>query len=148
MEKKEPNMGVSDENGGKKDVFRVPDEYFDHLPGRVMERIRGEGAQGRGGVVPLRQKISRSLVAAAAALLLVIAGHYLLRTESVVPEGETDSAVTAYVMSGDVDEQTLYEFIEGEDILPEAYAAAGGEDPLIDYLVSEGVDESLLAELY
>jgi hypothetical protein len=56
--------------------------------------------------------------------------------------------VTAYVWSGDVDEQTLYEFIEGEDLLPEAYAAGGGEDPLIDYLVSEGVDESLLAELY
>ena len=141
------NMDLPDGYNEKKDIFRVPDGYFDHLPGRVMERVRKEGVSGSTAVVPLRQRVSRLLVAAAAVVLLFIVSYSLLRRERNVPDNKAGNGVTAYVWSGDVDEQTLYEFLEREDILPEA-CPASDEDAVIDYLVSEGVDESLLAELY
>ena len=147
MKKEEENMNVVlrdiEDNGG----FRVPDGYFDRLPEQVMEKIReGEASVP---VVSVRRKRVITLVAAAAVALLFVTGYLLLQVKSGA-FGNRDAAtsVTVYLMSSDVDEQVLYDFMEEENIVPETLPVTRDDDQIIDYLVSEGVNESLVAELY
>ena len=97
-----------------KEGFRVPEGYFDRLPERVMERIRREEAPAGGRAVSLqRRKRILSLAAAAAIALLFVSGFLLLQEQRKrAADAAGTTAVTAYLMPGDFDEQTLYDFME------------------------------------
>ena len=133
------------ENGG----FRVPESYFEELPGRVMEKIRRGEVPASVPVVHMHRRRILSLAAAAVISLFFITGILLLQERSrSARKGEATATVTAYLMSGDFNEQTLCDFMKEENIVPEIPAVTQDDEQIIDYLVNEGVDEYLLAELY
>lgn len=141
-------MELSSGNFKEKNPFRVPDGYFDHLPEQVMGRIRkGEGKETV-RVVPLRRKIHYA--AAVAAAVVILLGGYLFLQQQSTPrsEGGPDKNVMAFVLTDEMDEQILWDYLEQEGIAADTLQQPEEESMIIDYLLQEGVDESLLAELY
>ena len=149
MKKKKEDMDRVLRDIGENGGFRVPDSYFDELPGRVMEKIRRGEVPASVPVAHMHRRRILSLAAAAVITLLFVTGFLLLQERNrSAREARATANVTAYLISGDFNEQTLYDFMEEENILPEMSAVTQDDDQIIDYLVNEGVDESLLAELY
>ncbi len=129
------------DRGKKEDGFRVPEGYFEVLPGRIMERVRQERT-----AVPLRRRFYRVAVAAAVALFL--AGGTWFATREAFAPSPTEQGLQAYILNNEeVDEILLYDFLEQEEeITPDE--KNGDEDALISYLLTEGVDENMITELY
>jgi len=111
-----------------------------------MERIRKE-EKSAVRVVPFRRKMYYA--AAVAAAVVILLGGYLLLQRGAVGSGEMpDKNVMAFVMSDEVDEQILWDYLEQEHMVPDTLRQPEEESMIINYLMQEGVDESLLAELY
>jgi len=148
MKNTNENTGSPLEKIGKAEGFGVPEGYFDRLPGRVMEKIRsGEGLQVS-RTVPMRRRVVISLAAAAVILLLVTGTLWLHLERGDGNDLMTGQSLSAYMMTDGLDEQMLFEFMEQENITSGTVTGTPEDDSIINYLVNEGVDESVLAELY
>jgi low affinity Fe/Cu permease len=146
MESKRKNTERLKEHNGE-DPFRVPDGYFEHFPERVMEKIRAGEDKTVPRMVPFHRK-GMYYAAAVIAAVVILTGGYLFLQRQGAPDVSVRNNVTTFVMTSEIDEQMLMEFMEQENIIADTLPVISEEDSIIDYLVQEGVDESLLAELY
>ncbi len=131
---------------GKQNNFRVPENYFEQLPGKMREKIRMPEEEIKTIKMPVPHRMMTVAGVAAAVVAFVFIGyffvHYLNTTHSPVPEGSV-----SYIFSTDIDDQTLYEFIQQEDISTEfSKMNTTNVGSIIDYLADKGVDDYLLAQ--
>ncbi len=126
------------------DGFRVPEGYFEAFPVRMAARARRERELWDGRF----RRTAYRLAAAAAVALLITGGILFLRQERSTPAaGHAEWA--AWILDTDeVDETMLYEILEEEDMNTPSGEMKDRDEDLIDYLVSEGVDETMIAELF
>jgi hypothetical protein len=111
----------------KRDIFEAPEGYFEHLPDRIQQRIRTEEDKPDNG---RKLRLPVWIYAAAASVLLVVAGLFFFRT---VPEPTSRQDV----------EQLLSE-------VPRAamldYLQTDAEVNLLNIGLSEAEQEELLLE--
>jgi len=134
---------------GKGKDFLVPEGYFDHLPDRVLNTIRETGGKEKiGKLFPLGRKMYAAIAMAAAVFAFVTLGYFYIRSlNHEYPAGTKSNSFVYFNMIKEIDEHSIYEFMEEENITP-AYLPGQPDDTetIIDYLMDEGVDETLLAQ--
>ncbi len=147
--KKNKHMEQILKEAGDRKNFRVPEGYFDRLPDRIRESVREaeptRAHKGNRFTIPIP-----TLVASAAAVIAfaVMGWFYVHSLRSGEPfHGGTNASLVFDLMPGDVSEEMLYNFIEEEGISTESSRTEGkNTEAIINYLVEEGVDETLLAQ--
>ncbi len=112
-----------------------------------MEKVRAGENKAVPQMVVFRRKVFYA-AAVIAAIVMLAGGYLILSMQDKNADGSAGNNVTAFVIANEIDEQMLMEFMEQENIVPDTLPVVGEEDSIIDYLINEGVDESLLAELY
>jgi len=126
----------------KKNVFKVPDNYFEDFPGRLQKRIESEETSRKTPVFRLRTLIN---IAAAAAVLIFIA-YGIIRINSVSSVDRLLSDISTeelinYLLDSDISTEELLEDLDMSII-------AYGEDPLNDELMSpDSIDDDTIDEL-
>lgn len=125
----------------KENIFKVPDNYFEDLPGRLEQRI----AEDRKSIklIPVRKIINW----AAAAAILVFGlygitrlGDQPLTVDQILSEVPTEELID-YLVESDMSTEELLENIDISII-------ANNDDPLPDDLIStEPIDEKTIDEL-
>ncbi len=131
---------------GERKHFSVPEGYFGQLPGRVLRRARQTEPERM--KKPVVVSLSKVMAVAAAVVFAVFGYFYVhsLRSAENPSAGSTDR-VMSEVLPADISENVLYNFIEEEGISAEiSLTNDENSEAIIDYLVGEGVDESLLAQ--
>jgi hypothetical protein len=139
-------MKLEDINKDK--PFKVPDQYFEEFPERLMDRIRKEsekdrGKVNRGRMISLPAMIKMAV--AASILALITFGIYQINFEGRSPdqllaEVPTESLI-AYLEESELSVDELIETIDMELIIE--------EDPLMEpYLLPENeIDEKMIEDI-
>jgi flagellar basal body-associated protein FliL len=83
------------ENIEKRESYQIPENYFEELPGRVMQNIHQEQRK--------RRNILLSAVAAVAILVVAVGIFFTYNT----PEGSTDIAQTQQTVTTAPEEEVL-----------------------------------------
>ena len=96
----------------KKEVFKVPEEYFDDLPLRIQKRIEAEKPKP---VIGLNFNVSFKVLAPVAASLLIVL-YFILFSD---PSGLKSSNYEA--MLDEVSTEELVSFLEVNDFDAEAF---------------------------
>ncbi|NOY37541.1 MAG: hypothetical protein GXO83_08190 [Chlorobi bacterium] len=126
--------------------FGVPDGYFDRLPGRIMENIRKRTEHPVKTVI-LTRRIYALTAAAAAFLILLGTGlwyRYQFKSQHV---GEDENIMAAYYHADlTIDEETIYNFIDEEDLEITTRIPGIKDETIITYLLDEGIDNDMIAE--
>lgn len=134
----------------KKNIFKVPDQYFEEFPGRLQERIREESDRGSGKLISFPSYIR--VAVAASILILVTFFLFLLQNnhpsvEKLLSDVPTESLIT-YLEESDmsvdelmenIDVQLIYsdELIPGPTVLPDE---AIDEDLIQDIIIDYNLD--------
>lgn len=137
-------MGIDLHNIKKKDLYNVPEGYFDKLPERIADSIK-ERELSDGLAQKRSRKLWPALFVAASILGFIMIGYYFLnhfdgsRFESVVSSNNALEYVDFYVE--DFDESFII-----ENILEKNGSENGEEDSsdIIHYLIDVGIDEFTL----
>ena len=148
MKKDKQIKQILNEAGDRKN-FRVPEGYFDSLPDRIKESVReAEATRAHAGhrfTIPIHTLIAT----AAAVIAFAMIGYFYiqsLRSAGHFP-ADTSAGVVLDIMPGDISEEVLYDFIKEEGISTGLSRTEGkNAEAIINYLVDEGVDETLLAQ--
>ena len=136
--------------GSKQNDFSVPEGYFEQLPGQIIEKINVHQEQ-KGGA-PERSvffRINPVVTMAAAVVAFAVIGYFYIHSlhsseKSVIT---TNAELISDILPEDVSEEALFEFVEKEQIFPLLTQTDDADtETIIDYLVDEGVDETLLAQ--
>ena len=85
------------ENIEKKECYQIPENYFEELPGRVMQNIHQEQRK--------RRNIFLAAVAAVAILVVAVGVFFTYNT----PEGRTDIAQTQQTVTTALEEEEVLE---------------------------------------
>jgi hypothetical protein len=134
----------------KKNVFKVPDQYFEEFPGRLQERILEETDQGRGKLISFPSYIR---VAVAASILILITFFLFLlqnnhpSVEELLSDVPTESLIT-YLEESDMSVDELMETIDvqlisSEEVLPEPTVIPDetiDEDMIQDIIIDYNLD--------
>ena len=126
-----------------KPAYKVPDKYFDNLPGKLMDSISTSEQTSQ----TKRQKIVKfkHLFSYAASFIGVIFISYLginhltsNRNNQFISENDAIEYLTFY--SSDFDEASILENIQNIDLENQS-AKADESESIILYLLEEGIDE-------
>ncbi len=128
-------------DAGKKLPFEVPDSYFDTLPGKIQDRLSGNGEAVRPGIL---RTLRPALAVAAMFIGLIAVGYIGFRLLS-------DRAASPY-LSGDelIENMEYFSYDLEEDLLITAILESDGiltdessdpqSDDIILYLSEENID--------
>lgn len=126
----------------KQDMFAVPENYFQDLPGRIFEKLETK-ISGEVKMISTWERIKPALLVAAAVIgfmIITYAGQKLLRTEK---ESNLISSLDAieYIdyYSQEFGEELLLENIDM--VLFADDSKINETDEIIEYLILEGIDE-------
>ncbi len=138
---------IPNKASGRED-FRVPEGYFEQLPGRVMEEIRSGEKDRVTESKPALLRINPVFAMAAAVIAFAVIGYFFVQYlhTSDTPAVMSDHIVSYSSLPDDINEDVLYEYIEKENISAGFSVIDEDSGTIIDYLMDEGVDESLLAQ--
>lgn len=145
-------MNIKDEHrpdfppANKNEQFRVPDHYFDRLPDAILERIRIKESSSASGKTPVLRRIYTLTAAAAVFLLLLVSGLWYHRLHQDNPVNSEDFVAGYYVAGDLIEQEDILEFIGTEDIDIDASLSGIRNDIIINYLIDEGIDETIIAE--
>jgi hypothetical protein len=126
----------------KKNVFKVPEHYFEDFPGRLQKRIEAEETGRKTPVFRLRTLIN---IAAAAAVLIFVT-YGIIRVNRVSSVDRLLSNISTeelinYLLDSDISTEEL---LEDLDMTIIAYS----EDPLNDELMPpDSIDDDTIDEL-
>lgn len=125
--------------------FRVPEGYFDKLPGSILERVKKE-EHPIPKSTPLLPRWTYFAAAAVVVFALLIGGLLQReRTRDYFATGADIQEVYPSVFS-EISEEEILE-ITGEELFASPANLQGIDNEIIiDYLLTEGVDEYLIAE--
>jgi len=124
----------------KKNIFKVPDHYFEEFPGRLQAKIREESDRREGKLISFPSLIR---VAVAASILILITFFLVLlqnnhpSVEELLADVPTESLI-AYLEESDMSMDELMESVDVELISP--------DEDLLDPRVipDEAIDEELI----
>lgn len=134
-------MNLDDIN--KKNIFKVPDQYFDEFPGRLQKRIREESDKGTGKLISFPSFIR--VAVAASVLILITLFMFLLQNnhpsvEELLADVPTESLI-AYLEESDMSVDELMESIDVRLITSE-------EDLLEPTVIpDEDINEELIQDI-
>ncbi len=144
---KKPHTHNRLEDLKKENPFRVPEGYFDSLPGRISEAVSGEqsGAEAPRGFFSL---LRPQLALAAGFLILVVAGYVAVQLILKPGNGNGNNYqnIAEYVEFNldDFDESEIMEMVGGNPTEKESFADL--DEEIIEYLVNENIDENTILE--
>ena len=129
----------------KKNIYKVPDEYFDDLPGRIQKKISDKNASRESFSFnwSLVTKIALPVAAVIAIVLMVV----------INPKGGDQTTLSYETMLDDISSEGMISFLELEDITSEDIIHSidiqqldetfeGIEDPYFE--IEEQIDDELL----
>jgi hypothetical protein len=130
----------------KENIFKVPDGYFDTLPGRIQDRILEAGPE----IASVRPIFYRRYLAPIAAAAMVVLLAVLVITEKkptpeeLIARVPTESLIS-YLVSSDISTEEIFENINPSIIAEDFFTE---DDMSIDSLDISGEDvEQMLNEL-
>ncbi len=129
----------------KEDIFKVPNGYFDTLPGRIQDRILEAGPK-----IAVRSIFDRRYLAPMAAAAMIILLAVLVITEKKpTPEeliaGVPTESLISYLVSSDISTEEIFENINPSIIAEDFFTE---DDMSIDSLDISGEDaEQMLNEI-
>jgi hypothetical protein len=131
----------------KKNPFRVPEEYFQHFPSRIMDRIKEEEVKNR--IIKRDRRIRfRNQLAIAATLLGAALGSFSLvknlLVKSPVQEDFVDLELLEETNTIPEDAYLVDVYTMGSESTSEEL----WEDEAINYLASNDIEIELLMEQY
>jgi len=140
MEKLENNTEAS-LPGGDKSPFRVPEQYFEDLPGRIRERISHESR-------PTVRLLAPRLAYAAMIAVLVTVGYLALRNlTGIFPEEGLSADEAEYFIeyyAYEIDDDMLASALTEEEIEYYPEFSETETEALIEYLSEDYIDFSEL----
>lgn len=131
-----------EEKISKKNPFRVPDSYFDEVRRQIMAKTVERQKSPRHTVY---RSLRPFLAVAASLALLITIGYFSTRFNS---RNESSPEISQILISepelflNELDLLTL----ENSDLFDGSYDPMLSEDEIIDYLVSEDIDITLILE--
>ncbi|MDZ7604036.1 MAG: hypothetical protein U5K79_00275 [Cyclobacteriaceae bacterium] len=141
------------EDINKKNIYSVPDKYFDQLPGRVQARIE---AKKPGEIFSLNWSLTYKLAAPALAMVMLVLYFWYdgpannQSAESLLAQVATDDLV-AYLATTDITTDEILESIDFDNIeldlsdeTPIMKDTEMNEESINSILDEFGVDEDLL----
>lgn len=130
----------------KENPFKVPENYFEELEGRIMAATNGNEH------APAKQVVIRRLLpyiaVAASVAMLAILGYSVLynrpdgKSKVLIPEITVNEFTENYL--NDIDLITLEDRVAESGVLIERPGVSKGD--IIDYLINENIDESEIYE--
>lgn len=132
----------------KKKPYRVPENYFEELPGRIQEAIHVQ--KETEPVKPFIFRVIRPRLAVAASIIVFAVigyfGYKLIHSDNSAPE-LTSGEIAEYVeyYSSEIDEDLFIELLD-ENKLPKANFS-DLSDEIITYLVDENIDYQSIIEM-
>jgi hypothetical protein len=131
-----------DENH-KKLPFRVPDDYFEEFPDRMVRRIHEGSGEGRGKMVSL-PGLLRLGIAASFLILATLGVFYFVSEEKsadqILAEVPTESLI-AYLEESELTIDEMMETIDAELVIPDGDLMDAG------LLSDDEIDDSLIEEI-
>lgn len=132
----------------KENPFRVPDQYFEELPGAIMERMK-DAKYGQQRGYRLWTSFRPHLAIAATIIVFVIISYAsvkLLFSDSTDQEfSSLEIAEYIEYYSSDLDEILFYEVLD--DIQEQELNAADYEEVIINYLLDQDIDFQSIVEV-
>ena len=132
-------------DGGKNLPFKVPDQYFDDLPGRIHDRLYSSRMQPRHN--PLRSIRPRLAIAAMFAGMIAVgyAGFRIIsnRENSSFLSNKEFNETLEYLVY-DINEDMLISAILESSTILDAETIESETDEIIEYLSEEKIDFSEL----
>jgi hypothetical protein len=141
------------EDINKKNIYTVPEKYFDQLPGRVQARIQTKKPEG---IFALNWSLTYKIAAPALAMVMLVFYFWydgpenIQSVESLLTQVATDDLV-AYLETTDITTEEIIESIDFDnidlDLTDETQIMPGIEmnEESINSIIDEfGVDEDLL----
>lgn len=126
----------------KYNPFTVPAHYFDDLPHQVQERCLA--TKKTTGIVQwllLALKPRFAVPALSFVCLALVANFYFNRT-SIVPTVAEESTLDEQVQS--IDEATIIDALTADAGTTSTSTATAEDDPIVDYLMDNNLDETTL----
>lgn len=124
----------------KENPFKVPENYFSELEGRILAATTGadQAPVRKGGI----RKLLPVMAIAASIALLVLIGYSVLHRGDYGNEREMNAEITVNDFTDnylyDIDLATLEDKVAESGLLIERTGVSKGD--IIDYLVSENID--------
>ncbi len=141
------------EDINKKNIYTVPEKYFDQLPGRVQVRIQAKKPEG---IFALNWSLTYKIAVPALAMVMLVFYFWydgpenIQSVESLLTQVATDDLV-AYLETTDITTEEIIESIDFDnidlDLTDETQIMPGIEmnEESINSIIDEfGVDEDLL----
>lgn len=133
---------------GKRNPFKVPDGYFDNLPALIQARCTKEKTAVIRDMRYYMLRIALPVASAAAIVLFIVTLSLRQANNSRNISDLTFVDMGANVedeIMGSVDENLLMEAIEENGVFNAEKAVDPETDAMIDYLIDQDIDESLIA---
>ena len=130
--------------------FKVPDGYFDNLPGQIMDKIKAseEKPEQPGLWVTIRPQLALAASFVALFMLAYTGFKLFLPEKSANTLSESEIVATLENEIYDLDESYMIDLIETDNKEPVIDNARLTKEEIMDYLMEEGDDLDLsLTEL-
>ena len=127
----------------KKLPFRVPENYFEEFPDRMVRRIREESGDGKGKMVSFPGLIKLGIAASFLVLATLGIFHLVSKERSadqILAEVPTESLI-AYLEESELTIDEMMETIDAELVIP------GGDLMDSGLLSGDEIDDSLIEEI-
>jgi len=147
--KEDINKGIELTEAGNKNPFLIPDGYMDKFPDEVLKKIRKNElpvsvSPGAGISRLLRSQIALAAGFLAFALVIYTTVDFILQKEDTrISSNQTFSHIIEQA-SFQFDEPMLLEYIEDSDNLTGKGLDENYSDMIIDYLINENIELSML----
>ncbi|MEZ4999235.1 MAG: hypothetical protein R2744_06055 [Bacteroidales bacterium] len=133
------------ENRDRKEPFRVPDDYFESMTGKLMQSVTESGEIGRRGILRI---LKPHLTLAAAMVALVVVTYTGLRLILPSEGGFSNPAGSelAEYLGNEVDEYLLIDELTSPAEEPGLTSLT--DDEIISYLVDNGIDNNIIIDTF
>ena len=135
----------------KNDQFKVPDGYFDKLPGNVMDRIKQEEGVDLGKQTnetrskrPVISLVRNQLAIAASFAALFLLAYTAIRI--IAPQAPNNALSEIEIIASleaeihDLDEVYLYNLVFSNETISKDETIELSDQEIMNYLIEEGVD--------
>jgi hypothetical protein len=135
---KNPDMKLDDSH--KKPPFRVPEQYFEEFPDRMVQRIREEAVTGRGKMVSLPGLLKLGIAASFLILVTIAVFHLTFeeKTADQILAGIPTESLIVYLKESEL---TVDEVMETIDM---GLVFSGGDFPHPGLLSDEEINDEII----